>query len=65
MSGLAAGRAAKFPEVGEQAAEALHEGEWAAPCWRKNFACSLYLSEGFTVVDGTGPQSDTMLKLIA
>ena len=32
---------------------------------RKNFARGLYLSEGFTVVDGTGPQSDTMLKLIA
>ena len=32
---------------------------------RKNFARGLYLSEGFTVVDGAGPQSDTMLKLIA
>ena len=32
---------------------------------RKNFARGLYLSEGFTVVDGTGPQSDTTLKLIA
>ena len=32
---------------------------------RKNFARGLYLSEGFTVVDGSGPQSDTMLKLIA
>jgi GNAT superfamily N-acetyltransferase len=32
---------------------------------RKNFARGLYLSEGFTVVDGTGPQSDTMLKIIA
>jgi GNAT superfamily N-acetyltransferase len=32
---------------------------------RKNFARGLYLSEGFTVVDGSGPQSDTMLKVIA
>lgn len=31
---------------------------------RKNFARGLYLSEGFTVVDGSDPQSDTMLKLI-
>jgi GNAT superfamily N-acetyltransferase len=32
---------------------------------RKNFARGLYLSEGFTVVDGSGPQSDTMLKILA
>jgi GNAT superfamily N-acetyltransferase len=32
---------------------------------RKNFARGLYLSEGFTVVDGSGPQSDTTLKVIA
>ena len=31
---------------------------------RKNFARTLYLSEGFTVVDATDPQSDTMLKTL-
>ena len=29
---------------------------------RKNFARTLYLSEGFTVVDASDPQSDTMVK---
>jgi GNAT superfamily N-acetyltransferase len=29
---------------------------------RKNFARGLYLSEGFTVVDASDPQSDTMVK---
>ncbi len=29
---------------------------------RKNFARSLYLSEGFTVTDASSPQSDTMVK---
>jgi GNAT superfamily N-acetyltransferase len=31
---------------------------------RKNFARGFYLSAGFTVVDDSDPQSDTMLKLI-
>jgi hypothetical protein len=28
----------------------------------KNFARSLYLSEGYAVADATHPQSDTMIK---
>ena len=28
---------------------------------RKNFARGLYLAEGFTVVDASDPQSDTMV----
>jgi GNAT superfamily N-acetyltransferase len=32
---------------------------------RKNFARSLYQSEGYTVLDATDPQSDTMLKSLA
>jgi GNAT superfamily N-acetyltransferase len=32
---------------------------------RKNFARGLYLSEGFTVVDASDPQSDTMVKSLA
>jgi GNAT superfamily N-acetyltransferase len=31
---------------------------------RKNFARSLYLAEGFTVVDASDPQSDTMVKVL-
>jgi GNAT superfamily N-acetyltransferase len=31
---------------------------------RKNFARGLYLSEGFAVVDASGPQSDTMVKAL-
>ena len=29
---------------------------------RKNFARALYVSEGFTVIDASDPQSDTMVK---
>ena len=32
---------------------------------RKNPARGLYLSEGYTVADGSGPQSDTMVKVLA
>jgi GNAT superfamily N-acetyltransferase len=32
---------------------------------RKNFARQLYLSEGYQVVDGSDPQSDTMLTTLA
>lgn len=32
---------------------------------RKNFACGLYLSEGYAVVDATDPQSDTMVKSLS
>jgi GNAT superfamily N-acetyltransferase len=32
---------------------------------RKNFARALYLAEGFTVVDASDPQSDTMVKQVA
>jgi GNAT superfamily N-acetyltransferase len=32
---------------------------------RKNFARSLYLSEGYEVVDGSHPQADTMVKNLA
>jgi GNAT superfamily N-acetyltransferase len=32
---------------------------------RKNFARTLYLSEGYQVVDSSDPQSDTMLKRLA
>jgi len=32
---------------------------------RKNFARNLYLSEGYQVYDSTGPQADTMVKILA
>lgn len=32
---------------------------------RENFARGLYLSEGFTVADASGPQSDIMVKRLA
>jgi GNAT superfamily N-acetyltransferase len=31
---------------------------------RKNFARRLYLSEGYTVIDASDPQSDTMIKTL-
>lgn len=32
---------------------------------RKNFARRLYLAEGYTVVDASDPQSDTMIMSLA
>lgn len=32
---------------------------------RKNFARDLYLAEGYQVFDATGPQADTMVKVLA
>ena len=40
-----------------------HTARYIAACVeRKNFARTLYLSEGFTVIDASDPQSDTMVK---
>jgi GNAT superfamily N-acetyltransferase len=47
--------------IAESAAEA-GIGRISLSVERKNFARGLYLSEGYTVVDASDPQSDTMIK---
>ena len=50
--------------IAEAAAEA-GIGQISLSVERKNFARRLYLSEGYTVVDASDPQSDTMIKSLA
>jgi GNAT superfamily N-acetyltransferase len=47
------------------AAAAAGTGRISLSVERKNFARGLYLSEGYAVADGSDPQSDTMVKVLA
>jgi GNAT superfamily N-acetyltransferase len=61
--GRGVGRALLRAVAGSAAAAGI--GQVSLSVERKNFARGLYLSEGYEVADGGGPQSDTMVKSLA